>query len=494
MRRGFTTSRHLGLAALAAVALVAAACSEPPTTGSGNAVEIGAGGEAELPDCPLDALDEASGPVEINLWYGGLAGSTKATMEDIVARFNASQDQVRLTANDQGAAYDEVFRKYESASSSSPDQLPDLIYLEDTQLQVMVDGGQVPPAQACMEAAGYDLAGLEPVARSKYTVRDVLYPGYMNVSTPVLYYNKAHWVKAGLDPNDPPQTLDEIYEQAKALKEAGASEKPLSFKADRWFFEVWLTGIGEDIVNNGNGREAPATEATFATPAADDLVGWLKKMSDEGLLNAFADTEGSIDHYLALATQQSSMLIETSTASATIADALGGDLTAAEAGTDFDASVLDKTELVPSSAAMPGIESAGKVFPTGGAFYILNTSEPAEQAAAWKFLEFMLQPENAKFWHFSGGYLPIVKAVEEDPEVQAFWQDDLAGTLLHTAVDQLADADPDQPGPLIGPYVDEALAIENALDAVLFDNGDVADSLAKAQDEVTQSLERYAGD
>jgi sn-glycerol 3-phosphate transport system substrate-binding protein len=489
--------RPVATALLTSAVLMAVACSDPPTTGSGDAVQAGGGEDgAALPECPLDALESAtaSGPVEVDLWYGGLAGSAKATMDDIVSRFNASQDQVRVTANDQGAAYEEVFRKYESASSSSPDQLPDVIYLEDTQLQVMIDGGQVLPAQACMEATGYDLTDIEPVARSKYTVGDVLYPGYMNVSTPVLYYNKAHWVKAGLDPDDPPDTLDELRTQARALKDAGVSDKPLSFKADRWFFEVWLNGIGEDIVNNGNGREAPATEATFATPAADDLVGWLEQMNDEGLLNAFADTEGSIDHYLALATQQSSMLIETSTASTTIADALGGDLTAAEAGIDFDASVLDTTELVPGAGAMPGIESAGKVFPTGGAFYLLNTSEPARQAASWRFLEFMLQPENAKFWHFRGGYLPIVKAVGDDPKVQAFWQDDLAGSLLRTAVDQLADTDPDLPGPLIGPYVDEANAIEDALDAVLFDGQDVANSLAEAQDEVTQSLERYAGD
>jgi sn-glycerol 3-phosphate transport system substrate-binding protein len=492
MRRAFATRRRLGLiSAVVAAALVAAACSEPPTTGSGNAVQIGPG--AELPECPLDALDEAKGPVEVNLWYGGLVGSTKATMEDIVARFNASQDKVRVTANDQGAAYEEIFRKYESASAT-PEQLPDIIYLEDTQLQAMIDGGQVLPAQACMKAAGYDVTDIEPVARSKYSVGDVLYPGYMNVSTPVLYYNKAHWVKAGLDPNDPPQTLDEIYTQAKALKVAGVSEKPLSFRVSRWFFETWLTGIGEDIVNNRDGRQAPATESTFATPEADDLVGWLKKMNDEGLLNAFADTEGSIDQYLALATQQSSMLIETSAASATIADALGGNVTAAEAGIDFDASVLDKSELVPGAAAMPGIESAGKVIPTGGAFYILNTSEPAQQAASWAFLQFMLRPEIAKIWHMNGAYLPIVKAVEDDPEVQAFWTDKLTGVLLKPAVDQLAAADPDHPGPLIGPYVDEALAIENALDAVLFEDQDVAESLTHAQDEVTQSLKRYAGD
>ncbi|MGH2393855.1 MAG: extracellular solute-binding protein, partial [Candidatus Limnocylindria bacterium] len=286
MRRGRITRRHLGLAALTAITLVVAACIEPPTTGSGNAVETGGQGGGELPDCPLDTLDGAPGPVEINLWYGGLQGSAKATMDDTAARYNASQDQVRLTANDQGSSYEEVFRKYESASSSSPDQLPDLIYLEDTQLQVMIDGGQVLPAQSCIEAAGYELTDIEPAARSKYTVGDVLYPGYMNVSTPVLYYNKAHWVKAGLDPDDPPATLDELYTQARALKDAGVSEKPLSFKADRWFFEVWLTGIGEDIVNNGNGREvdeALAIENALDAVLFDngDVADSLAKAQDE---------------------------------------------------------------------------------------------------------------------------------------------------------------------------------------------------------------------
>jgi sn-glycerol 3-phosphate transport system substrate-binding protein len=484
--------------ALVTAAALAAACSDPPTTGSGNSDQVQAGGgdeggETALPECPLDAPDDASVPVEAELWYGGLVGSAKNAMEAMVASFNASQDQVALTANDQGGSYEEVFRKYQSASSAAPGQLPDVIYLADTELQAMVDGGQVLPAQSCMDAAGYDLTDIEPAARSKYSVDDVLYPGYMNVSTPVLFYNKAHWLEAGLDPDDPPGTLDELYEQAKALKAAGVSDKPLSFKADRWFFETWLAGIGEDIVNNGNGREARATEATFATPAAEELVSFLDQMYDEGLLNAFADTEGSIDHYLALANQQSSMLIETSTASSTIRDIMAGGLTAEEAGVGFDESVLDKAELVPGTGAFPGVEAGGQVFASGGAFYILNTSDPAQQAASWTFLEFMLRPENAKAWHMNGGYLPIVKSVQEEAEVQTFWETDVAGVLLVPAVEQFSDADPDEPGPLIGPYVDEAAAIERALDAVLFDGQEVSSALANAQDEVTAALERYAG-
>jgi sn-glycerol 3-phosphate transport system substrate-binding protein len=485
-----------GLAAIAALSLVSLACTDPPTSGGGGGVVVGEDGEAQLPDCPLDALGEssASGPVDVTLWYGGLVGKAKDAMVQIVANFNAAQDDVELVADDQGADYDEVYRKFTSAAAADTSQLPDIVYLEDVQLRALVDGGLVLPAQSCMEAAGYDLTQLEPAARSKYSVGDVLYPGYMNISTPVLYYNKAHWAKAGLDPEDPPGTLAEVEEVARKLKAAGVSEKPLSFKADRWFFESWLTGIGVDIVDNDNGRSGEPTEATFDTPEARDLMAWLQKMNDEGLLNPFADTEGSIDHYLALVTQQSSMLVETSTASSTIAATVSGTLTAAEAGVDFDESVIDKSQLVPGTGAYPGIEAPGKIFASGGAFYMLNTSDDPQQAGAWSFLDFMLQPANAKLWHTSGGYLPAVKAVSEEADIQAFWQDDLTGVLLFPAVEQFADADPDQPGPLIGPYNDETAAIQGAMEAILFDGADIGSALSDAEASVTESLQRYAGD
>jgi sn-glycerol 3-phosphate transport system substrate-binding protein len=487
--------RRLALELLTTAALVAAACSDPPTSG-GDTVQAGGSdgdGGTELPECPLDALDSADGPVEVTLWYGGLNGSAKTAMDDMAAAFNAGQDEVVLTASEQGAAYEQVYRKFTSAAAAGTDQLPQMIYLEDTQLQSMVDSGYVLPAEACMAADGYDLTNLEPAARAKYSVDDVLYPGYMNISTPVLYYNKAHWAQAGLDPDDPPGTLDEVYEQAKVLKDAGVSATPFVFKTTRWFPETWLTGIGQDVVDNDNGRDGLATEATFATPELEELMGFLKTMQDEGLLNVFANTEGSIDHYLALITQESSMLIETSTAATTIRDALGGTLTAEQAGVGFDPSVIDLSVLVPGTGAYPGIEAPGRVFPSGGAFYILNTSDPAQQAASWAFMRFMLQPENAKAWHFNGSYLPAVKAVEDEPEVQAFWQDDLAGVLLQPAVEQLADADPDQPGPLIGPYPDETDVLEAAMEGILLNDQDISTTLADAQASVTESLERYAG-
>jgi sn-glycerol 3-phosphate transport system substrate-binding protein len=476
--------RRLGAVAAVTLAVGAAvACSPPPTTEAGGPVSSG-----DLPDCPLDALAEAEGPVEVDLWFGGLAGTTLEVMEGMADRFNGSQDKVRVTANNQGDSYDEVYRTFQSATGARS-QLPDIVYLEDTQLQSMVDSGLVLPAQACMEADGYDIDSIQPVIRSTYSVDDVLYPGYMNVSTPILYYNKSDFARAGLDPDDPPGTLDELHDAAVALKEAGIP-RPFSFKMDRWFFETWLTGAGQDIVNNGDGREGQATEGEIDSDAAVELLTFLQRMNDEGLLNPFADTEGSIDHYLALVNRQSSMLVETSVAAPTIQAALQGDIS--QAG--LDSSALAGIDLAPGSAPYPGTDEPGQVRASGGAFYMLNAGDPAQQAGAWEFLKFMLEPENAREWYVNGGYLPVDPAIYQDPQVQAFAQDTMAGILLQPSYDQITSADPDNPGPLIGPYSDVGETIESAMEAVILDGADPADRLQSANDEVTELLQRYAGE
>jgi sn-glycerol 3-phosphate transport system substrate-binding protein len=477
----------------AALALVAAACTDPPTTGGsgGQVVEAG-NGQVKLPECPLKALDDATGRTKVTMWYGGIGGPVEDTLQAMVKNFNASQDKVTIQASNQGASNAEVYRKFESAASANSKQLPDILYAENTQLQVLSDSNLILPAQSCMEADGYDEKQIIPAVRSAFSVGDVLYPGYMNVSSQVLYYNKAHFLKAGLDPEKPPQTLAEVHDAAVKLKKAGIP-KPLSFKTSHAVFENWLSGEGVDVVNHSNGHDGRATAATFDTPEARANMEWLQKMNEEGLLNPFANTEGSIDHFLALVTQQSSMLIETSTASSTFAQAISGALTPEDVGSNFDASVIDKSQLVPGTGSFPGPKAAGKVHPGGSAFFIVNAGPKAEQAGAWEFMKFMLQPENAKAWHTKGGYLPTVKAVEDEPDVQKFWTDDLAGVLVKPAVDQLDEADPDDPGPLIGPYTDFTDYVQKAMEGVLFNHEAVGPALAKAQGQVTASLKRYAG-
>lgn len=473
-------------------ALLAAACGAPPSTGTGGGREGAAdGGGVSAEDCPLDALDEADGVVDVNLWFGGLVEPPSTVIVELAEEFNASQDKVRVSTDNQGVAYAEVLRKYNGAAST-PSQLPDMIYLEDTALGEMVDKGQVLPAEACMLADDYDLDQITASARASYEVDGVFYPGYMNVSSPILYFNKSHFQEAGLDPSDAPTTIAELEETARILKEKGVSDKPLSFLTNEWFLNTWLAGAGVDTVDNGNGREAPPTEATFDTPEALEILETLKRMNDEGLLNAFPVTDGSIDHYLAVVTQDSSMLIETSTASGTIAAALGGELSSDTTdGIDLDAAALGGADLVPGSAEIPGLEAPGQVYASGGAFYMLNTGSDAEQAASWEFMKFMLQPENAKRWHLQGGYIPVVKEAINDPEVLEFQRNELDGVLLKPSVEQLGAADPDRTGPLIGPYTDVQAVMRSMMESVLFSGADPAEALSSAQAEATQILQDY---
>lgn len=482
------------LVGLTAVGLLGlAACGAPPTTeGSGGGRSSDGKAKVDPKDCPVAALDDAKGPVKVNLWFSGLVDPALGVLQDMAKRYNASQDKVVVTTNNQGNAYQEGLAKYRGASAT-PDQLPQIQYLEDTMLGELVDKGQVLPAEACMVADDFDPTQITPAARAAYSVDDVLYPGYMNVSTPILYYNKVHFQKAGLDPENPPKTLDEIEAAAKKIKAAGVAKKPFSFKADQWFISTWLSGVGTDMVNNDNGRTKPATKATFDGPEAKELFGDLKRMDDEGLLNAFPVTDGSIDHYLALINEDSSMVVETSTASGTIAAALGGELANGTGGVKIDTSALDGKKIVPGSAEYPGLKSPGQIYASGGAFFIMNTSSPAQQAASWDFLKFMWKPENATIWHTQGGYLPVLKDIVDSPEVTKFQETELDGKLLTPAVEQLATADPDRSGPLIGPYEAFQDILQGALEKVLFNGADVDTSLASAQSEATKLFEDYNG-
>ncbi len=442
-----------------------------------------------LPKCPLEALDKAKGKVKVVIWHGW-SSTIKNTLDSAVKEYNASQDKVVVSAEPEGKSYDEVLKKYNAAIPSK--QLPAIIQLEDTSLKAMIDGGTVLPAESCMKADHFDLNQLQPAVRSYYTSGGVFWPGFVGISEPVLYYNKVHFQKAGLDITKPPSTLAELRTTAEKLKKAGVSKKPLALILNSWFTESWLNGIGVPTVSHDNGRSGTADKATFDTPQAVKLFKFLKKMKDDGLLDAIPGTDGQINQYLALAQQNSSMAIETSSAATTIKAFLQGKLSPS----DFDAGSVDVTKnaIVPGAGPFPGIKEPGKVRVSGAAMFIVNTNKPEVQAGAWDFLKFMLQKEQVVKFHIGASYLPFIKGAPEDPRVQKFWKSDLAGVMLKTSFEQLDAVDPKAPGPIIGPYLDYKKALQNALSAVMLKNADPAKALADAQKQLNTNMKQYVED
>jgi sn-glycerol 3-phosphate transport system substrate-binding protein len=467
------------LAVVAIFLVVTAACSSSSDDSTGT----DAGSTAELPTCSVDSLDDASGPVEVVVWHSYVA-KTKDTLEKLVAQYNAEQSKVRVRVESQGNSYEELWSKYQQSAQTG--DLPAIAIVEDTATQAIVDSGTVLPAQSCIDAADYDTSDLVQSGIDYYSIDGVFYPGTINMSSPLLYFNANHFRAAGLDPADPPTTLDELRDTARAIKDAGVAPTPLVMNLSSWYIETWLTGEGAPMVDNDNGRgDGETTEAAFDDDQTLSVMQWIKGMYDDGLLQAIPLVPGKVDHLFALQAQNGSMTFETSTAATSIKAFLGGDQSvAAEAGGVATANV---SGLDIQAAKIPGVTEAGQVQIGGGAWYMTSELPPEVQSAAWDFLTWWNRPETQVVWTTEGSYIPFSTTAAQSPEVQQFWTDDLAGRWIQLSYEQLSEGvDPDWPGPLVGPYPEMRKAIEGGLDALTLEGADpqaVIDKAAQATDD-----------
>lgn len=482
--------QHLALRLLLAVLaamLTVAACGGD--SGEEEADAPGAGNDvADAADiCPVGALDEADGPVEITVWHT-YVGLTNRTLNQLADAYNSSQDRVVVRVENQGAAYEELLRKYRQGIPSG--DLPAIGVMEDTTTKFLADSGTIIPGEVCAEADDYaEYDDFAEGVKDFYSVDGVMQPASFNVSTVLLYYNRDHFEAAGLDPDDPPDTVEDVIEYARAIKQAGVVDTPVVLNMQPWFVEFWLTGAGEGLVDNDNGRgDGESTEGAFDNPATTELFGYLETMQDEGLLNPVPGTEGQFDHYFALGLQQASMTIETSTAVTTINAVLEGNLDPAELGLTEE---LPPIDINVDAGPFPGLEGPGEGQLGGGVWYITNAGNPEQQAAAWDFVKYVNRPENQALWHLEGSYLPVREATATSEEVSDFWENTRPGQWLRIAYDGLQAVDPEWPGPLIGPYTETRDAVRTALDQLLFSGVPADEAIAEADRTITDALESY---
>ena len=488
-------TRRTGLATLAlTAALLAGACSSDDGGGAsgGSSGTGGEGAAVDLPPCPVDALDGATGPVDVTVWHSYTA-VTEETLLAMADDYNASQDQVRVTIENQ-SSYEELWRKYQQGIASN--QLPTIAIPDDTVTRQIIDSQTILPAQSCIDATDYDVSQLLDVSRSYYTLDGVLYPSSLNSSAPLLYYNKNHFRKAGLDPETTPGTLDEVREYAQQIKDAGVVDTPVVLNLSPAIVENFLTGAGIPIVDNDNGRgDGETTESTFADERTVELLTWIQDMVADGLLEVVPPIDNQFEHYLAMANQSASMTIETSTAATSVEAFLGGDLDlgslpdeaagASDEGVDLEA-------LDIGAGQNPGIDAPGQVQMGGGAWYITLAGTDEQQAAAWDFLSWFNEPAQQARWSAEGSYLPYNTGALDEPVLQEAWTGSLSGQWLALAYDELSTGvDPDFPGPLIGPYEQIRAAEREAIDQVVFADGDPATIAQDTQDTATEALQQY---
>jgi sn-glycerol 3-phosphate transport system substrate-binding protein len=473
-------SRRAGLATALAVAVLAPACG-----GGGD-------GAAEPVEstCPVNALDAVRSRVDVVVWHSQTARPLQV-MRELVADYNQSHPKVRVRLESQGASYEELQRKFNASVASR--QLPAVIMVDDTFTRSMADSGVVRPAQSCFEASGETLDRLVDTARSYYTIDGVLWPASAGIGNALLYYNRNHFRRAGIDPDTTPDTLDGVRAYAEKIKRAGITNAPLVHEFAPWKLEFWLTGAGAAVVDNENGRgeEQTRNSTLEGNRRALELLQWFSEMKADGLLRAIPGTPGQIDQYLALANQSSSMLIDTSSAATSIEAFLGGGLGVDDIGipgTDIDVSALDI-----GAGPFPTLDGSNRTQMGGAAWYLLNTPSAAVQAGAWDFMRFMNTPESQAKMLVGGSYIPWVTAANQQTSAVDYYagKGGLAGRWLELTNQLVQAIDNDFPGPLIGPYDEFRTALRKLQDEVMFANTSPEDALATAQRDVDRALVRY---
>src|SRR5690606_29452720 len=130
-----------------------------------------------LPPCPVDALDAATGPVELTLWFG-FGAEVERTLGGLVDQYNASQHRVRVQVENQ-ASYENTITAY--AQSSIADRA-DVVILPEYVLQQIADSGEIVPAGACIDAAQLDVTPFIPRAMQAYQSEGVQWAMPFNVS------------------------------------------------------------------------------------------------------------------------------------------------------------------------------------------------------------------------------------------------------------------------------------------------------------------------
>lgn len=431
-----------------------------------------------LPNCPTEALAAATSPVNITFWHG-LSGPLGDELQKLADVYNATQSKVKVSLIE--GTYEETIDKYLQSGQSSR---PDLVQMPEYMVQTMVDTQSNVPVEACMKASGFDTSAFLPTALDAYATQGVQWSMPFNISNPVLFYNKKMFAAAGLDPEKPPVSLDDLRADSQAIVTSGAAKYGLALDSGfdsggGWYIEQWFAKAGEFYADNQNGRSARATQVLYNNATGQSLLTFMQSMLADGLAVNVGDNTNGFDNLLKLAdtAEPAAMTIATSASIGPVIAVLGGgqfpQITNADVGV----------------AAMPGPDGKPGALIGGASLWIVDSGDDARTAAAWDFVTYLTQAQQQSEWSSTTGYLPV--------RTDALTLDPLKTTLatdprFKVPYDQLLSS-PDAPtsvGPVVGPLREVRTVTAQAV-AAIFAGADVATSLAAAAQQADALIADY---
>jgi sn-glycerol 3-phosphate transport system substrate-binding protein len=225
-----------------------------------------------------------------------------------------------------------------------------------------------------------------------------------NSSTPILYYNKDVFEKAGLDRDTPPETWEQVEEFSKKIVDSGAAKCGFTTGWISWVqtenMSAWHNQPIGTLENGFGGLEA---ELSLNNPFMVKHWTNLKNWSDAGLFQ-YGGPAGGPDAPPKFYAQECAMYMNSSASRA-------GVLLNAK---DFEVGF----GMLPHYAdTKPQNSIIG-----GATLWVLQGHEPEEYKGVADFFSYLSSPEVQADWHQFSGYLPITQAASDLSQQQGYYE------------------------------------------------------------------------
>lgn len=410
--------------------------------------------------------------IELEFWHA-MGGELGEVVDELVLRFNESQDGIVVNATFQGS-YDDTYNALLAALET--DTLPNVTQNFDLAAQTMFDFPGLLPAYTQFETTDFDPSVFVPAVRDYYSDANGMVAMAFNSSTPILYFNAELVAAAGVElPEDDSLSFSELKEVCDAIQASGV-EYCITFGQVGWYFEQILANSGGLYFNNDNGRTARASEVMFNQGQGVEVFTFLTSLIQEGyapnLGNTWTDTDA------AFFAGQAALIF---------------DSTSGAAGFQATAEFEVDTTYIPHSDSS---ERNGVVI-GGAALWLIDSSNDAVNQASWEFMQFMSEAAQQISWHTGTGYFPVRSVLQENSELIAFWE---TSPNFLTAIEQLGststtleDGAPNYAvlGGLAGPFPAIRQIIVEAYSRVLDDGLTPQEALDEAAARANEELANY---
>jgi len=416
----------------------------------------------------------AQAQVQINWWHamGGELGDITAAVAE---GFNASQSDYQVNAVYRGN-YTETMTAAIAAFRAG--EQPHIVQVfEVGTASMMAAEGAIYPVYQLMGEHGidWDPEIYLPAVVGYYADSD----GNMlsmpfNSSTPVMYYNKDAFAAAGLDPEAPPTTWEELAEAGRAIVEAGAAECGLTTGWQSWVqLENFSALHNVPFSTLSNGFDGLGTEFRFNSDLHKRHIANLKNWQDEGVFRYGGRRSDSAPLFYS---GECAMYMNSSAAQAGV-----------RANTDFEFGVA----MLP---VYGDVEGAPQNSIIGGAtLWVLQGHSPEEYEGLAAFFQYLSQPEVQANWHQQTGYLPITLEAYHYSEEQGYYEAN-PGTDVSIRQMTLNDPTENSRGLRLGNFVQIRDIINEELEEVWSGNKSAEQALDDAARRGNELLRQFEAD